>query len=408
MLGDEFVPDWRGDGNVWEAYRRTCDPSSQARRLFGSIRGQTILSSSGEPVNAMEGRSYLKDLDPSQPSGDANFIFAEHPDYNFDFCKHPWARYQQGHFFSDWRTIPVLYPIFSPGKVRGFSDIKIPSHYYYSSTPEYTYGWDPANLVINDVDEKEVAWSKKTNTIFWRGSTTGGGSSPPGFITSYQRHRFMETATGSSNASIPVVFADPPGSRNFTTVEVPLQAMNSEIMDTAFTKAVGCGGFPEGCRGMTNHYRFTKSVPLGEHWKHKYLIDFDGMGYSARSFAFLASESALVKATVYREFFSDWIQPWLHYIPLSQSYKEVYNIYGYFSGPTASMLAAANSKSQPLSGPEKLAAAGDMRLRRIAQAGRQWKRTIGRKVDMETYVYRLCLEFARLYADDREAMSYKN
>jgi hypothetical protein len=144
---------------------------------------------------------------------------------------------------------------------------------------------------------------------------------------------------------------------------------------------------------------------------------------------------------VYREFFSDWIQPWwdwsthqyvteayniylrLHYIPLSQSYKELYNIHAYFSGPTPSMLTAANSTSQPPSGPETLDTAGEKRLKRIARAGRQWKRTIGRKVDMESqsfplslfgieltwliaYVYRLCLEFARLYADDREAMSY--
>jgi hypothetical protein len=86
--------------------------------------------------------------------------------------------------------------------------------------------------------------------------------------------------------------------------------MNNEFMDVGFTKAVGCDGFPGGCKGMTRHYRFTTPVPLGEHWKHKYLVDFDGMGYSARSFAFLESNSALIKATVYREFFSDWIQPW--------------------------------------------------------------------------------------------------
>jgi hypothetical protein len=69
---------------------------------------------------------------------------------------------------------------------------------------------------------------------------------------------------------------------------------------------------------------------------------------------------------------------------------------------------------------------GDKQLHRIARAGRQWKATIGRKVDMEStyaliacdirheltrslaaYVYRLCLEWARLWADDRDAMSYK-
>ena len=71
---------------------------------------------------------------------------------------------------------------------------------------------------------------------------------------------------------------------------------------------------------------------------------------------------------------------------------------------------------------------GDRRLRRIARAGQQWKRSIGRRVDMEgmfcvfislfflswcgtlisllVYVYRLALEWARLVADDREAMGF--
>lgn len=92
-------------------------------------------------------------------------------------------------------------------------------------------------------------------------------------------------------------------------------------MNTAFTKAVGCGGFPGGCEGMQRHYRFSKHVPMGELWRHKYLLDVDGMGYSARVMALLASDSAVLKATVYREFFTEWIQPWYEllssFLPLS-------------------------------------------------------------------------------------------
>lgn len=50
---------------------------------------------------------------------------------------------------------------------------------------------------------------------------------------------------------------------------------------------------------------------------------------------------------------------------------------------------------------------GDAELRKIATAGREWMFTIGRKIDMEIYVYRLCIEWARLNSDDRDAMSYK-
>ncbi|KAG8991784.1 capsule-associated protein CAP1 [Tulasnella sp. 427] len=162
---------------------------------------------------------------------------------------------------------------------------------------------------------------------------------------------------------------------------------------------------------MRKDHRFADAVPLGEHWKYKYLIDFDGMGYSARLFAFLMSESAVIKSTVYKEFFSDWIQPWLHYIPLSSHYSEIYNIHAYFSGAAPSMIEALGKANQTSNQDVKIVTDawhdGDAQLRKIARAGRKWKMTIGRKVDMEIYVYRLCLEYARLWSDDREAMSYK-
>lgn len=69
----------------------------------------------------------------------------------------------------------------------------------------------------------------------------------------------------------------------------------------------------------------------------------------------------------------------LHYIPLSQSYQELYDIYAFFSGATPSMMKAINSTASTIQKSED----GERRLRRIARAGKQWKKTIGRPVDME-------------------------
>jgi hypothetical protein len=118
----------------------------------------------------------------------------------------------------------------------------------------------------------------------------------------------MSSDHGTGNVTI--VFADPPGTDNFVFAKVPIARINGEIMDTAFTKAIACAQYPGGCDALKRDHRFAEPVPLGEHWKHKYLIDFDGMGYSARLFAFLASDSAVIKSTVYKEFFTEWIQPW--------------------------------------------------------------------------------------------------
>jgi hypothetical protein len=179
VLGGPFKPDWGNDGNVWEAWRRTCGLQSPARRLYSSLRNPF----------GMEANHHLGA--PEQgPGGD--FRFVKGTSAVVDFCSYPHAHYMQGHFFSDWRTIPALYPVFSPAKAKGFSDIRIPSHYYWGSTPSYTYGWDPVNLELKDVDPMEVPWEKKIDKIFWRGATTGGGTHPPGFTPRYQRHRLVK------------------------------------------------------------------------------------------------------------------------------------------------------------------------------------------------------------------------
>ena len=170
LSGTRF-PDWHGEGNVWEAYRRTCDPGTAARRLFSSFR-----ASSTNKTSQLAARS-------------EEFVFARGTAGNYSFCTNPWAHYNQGHFYSDWRTVAAVFPIFSPAKASGYLDIRIPSHYYYAQTRRYTYGWDPVNLELHPVDHMETPWELKSDKVFWRGASTGGGSSPPGFAGQYQRHR---------------------------------------------------------------------------------------------------------------------------------------------------------------------------------------------------------------------------
>jgi hypothetical protein len=118
------------------------------------------------------------------------------------------------------------------------------------------------------------------------------------------------SSDNSNVTNLTTLFALPHGTNHFAQAEVPLHALNAEVMDVAFTKATTCAGYPGDCEGLKQDHRFAEAVSLGGHFAHKYLLDLDGHGYSARFLAFLASESAVIKSTIYREFFSDWIQPW--------------------------------------------------------------------------------------------------
>ncbi|KAF8688390.1 putative lipopolysaccharide-modifying enzyme, partial [Rhizoctonia solani] len=428
----KLIPDWHGTGSVWDAFRKTCPPGTEARRLFHSIQGhgsrpsafsrvQTHLqSNTGDSSDTTTTNSSDKEnnQDPYQGAG-SDFSFVPSTQEAFDYCAHPSAHTHSGHFFSDWRTIPALYPVLSPAKAPGFSDLVIPSHYYYASTKRYTYGYDSINTVVKDVDDMEFPWDRKVEKIFWRGATTGGGSSPPGFMA-----QFVRMSSSQSEHNRTVVYAHPSKPNEYFAHKVPHKDLNEHAIDAAFTKAVGkavfharaqstltlypgCAEYPTGCAGMMKEMRFADPVALGEHWKYKYLLDLDGQSYSARFLAFLASQSAVIKATVYREFWTDWIVPWVHYIPLSGGYDELYNIHAYFSQPSAKMAAIAKADEYNATATVEEPSEGDALLKKIALAGRTWKRTTGRKVDMEAYVYRLCLEYARLWADDRDGWSFK-
>ena len=118
-------------------------------------------------------------------------------------------------------------------------------------------------------------------------------------------------ASDDSTGNRSIIFADPPGSDEYISAQVPTGALNKEMMDVAFVKVVGAHNYPGGIGALIMDHRFDDGgVNLGDHWRHKYLVDIDGMGYSGRFFSFLESDSAVMKATVYREFFEQWVQPW--------------------------------------------------------------------------------------------------
>ncbi len=110
-----------------------------------------------------------------------------------------------------------------------------------------------------------------------------------------------------------IIFPDPSTTKetSFISATVPTAELNKGMFDIAFTKSIGCDLYHDGgCEQMREDFRFADAVRLTDHYKYKYIIDVDGMGYSAHFLAFMGSESAVLKTSVYREFFSDWIQPW--------------------------------------------------------------------------------------------------
>ncbi len=124
---------------------------------------------------------------------------------------------------------------------------------------------------------------------------------------------------------------------------------------------------------------------MKKQYNYKFLPDADGNSFSARFRGFLRSTSLPLKATVYAEWHDDRIVPWVHFVPLDNTFQDIFPVLEYFADG---------------SGP------GDAAAQFIAEMGREWSEKVLRREDMRLYVWRLLLEWARVCDENRHALGY--
>ncbi|TPX30593.1 hypothetical protein SmJEL517_g05876 [Synchytrium microbalum] len=169
-----------------------------------------------------------------------------------------------------------LYPVLSPTKIHPcFADIVVPPVYYSTVSPSLT---------------DDVKWEDKEAKLFWRGSTSGGHA-VNGNWRQFHRQRFM------------------------------LLAKNRTDVDVAFTNIIQCD--EADCEAQKLEFPTVPQEPWEEHIKHKWLFDTDGNSFSGRFTRLLRSKSLVFKSTIMIEYFSDWVLPYVHYIPVSLSYDDL-------------------------------------------------------------------------------------
>ncbi|EAU90335.2 CAP1 [Coprinopsis cinerea okayama7 len=146
-------------------------------------------------------------------------------------------------------------------------------------------------------------------------------------------------------------------------------------------------GSPLNCEGrmcdkVGDMYEFRKVQGGKEQGRYKFVMDVDGNGWSSRFKRLITSNSLIFKSTVYPEWFTDRIQPWVHYVPIQLDLSDLLDTLYFFRG-------------DPSQHNHHLDLAAKM-----ADAGRQWSKRYWRKEDMVAYMFRLFLEYARVMGDE--------
>ncbi|KAF8184983.1 glycosyl transferase family 90-domain-containing protein [Mycena galopus ATCC 62051] len=177
---------------------------------------------------------------------------------------------------SDFTT--DLWPLLSMTKISCFSDILFPGVYYYEST-----WWSGKFAYPND-----IPWEDKSPMLYWRGMSNGGHIRGQNY-RDFPRFRLIKLARNHSDL---------------------IDARMTTFAETHCT---------ENCdrEGIIKEYGIEgPSASREEVYRFKYLLDIDGNTFSGRYLGLLRSGSLVFKSTAFEEYFSDWMRPYEHYIPV--------------------------------------------------------------------------------------------
>jgi hypothetical protein len=186
--------------------------------------------------------------------------------------------------------------------------------------------------------------------------------------------------------------------------------LNSKVFDVAFTRLSGCGDeYTCNITRLLPLYRFSEAIPFSDSHKWKLLLDIDGQAYSGRFLSLLKMGSAVMKSTIYEEFFTDYLIPWVHVIPVSLGYEEIYNTYAYFLGIPDDVedderlegvwknengleqneemrkLLKDWKEGQGMNGASEKWKGDREGLKKIAEEGKEWSKKVSTRASMEAY-----------------------
>ncbi|KAM0753095.1 hypothetical protein T439DRAFT_311762 [Meredithblackwellia eburnea MCA 4105] len=283
-----------------------------------------------------------------------------------DVCNSP--QYRHFHCTTSWvyqHHPTAVLPLFTPGVQRRFGDIHA--------------------LIVEQLDlfqEHDPTWEERPFTsLQWRGQTSGPlwESKTPWKTTQRARlHLLSHQESGSRK----IVITDE--NDVMRSVEVPNYRLNPLFLDAGMIgPAVQCVKEDGTCDKMNEVFQgYDKRISFDRASLYKYVLDVDGNSWSGRFRRLMMSNAAVVKATIFPEFWSDWAIPWLHFIPIQVDYSDMWDVMAFFRG-------GLNGEG-----------AHDALGKEIADAGKEWVRECFRYPDLEAYQYRLMLEYGRLYNDE--------
>jgi hypothetical protein len=197
-------------------------------------------------------------------------------------------------------------PFFTDPTSFPATDLAFP--YFSNTKPNNAYADIIACLYNNagcmtknlNVDKfSSVPWAQKENRLVWRGSSTGGQVGGKYSLAHYPRFRIIDW---SKNTPL----------RHKINVDI---ALTSYYQPQATIDLLS----------LKTTYPLVTYQTIETQFKAKYLLVIDGHTWANRTAAFLCAGSVVLFTTVFNDWVSRQIKPWVYYVPLEMDYSDLDN-----------------------------------------------------------------------------------
>ncbi|KAK3383054.1 glycosyltransferase family 90 protein [Lasiosphaeria ovina] len=376
-----------------------------------------------------------------------------------DFCYSCARPQSKGQFLSDWslsqdlchqsdllrlhsfhmtaselRPLQELLPVFSRSKTDSYSDILIPMR-RVAEIPDGKGG------EILDVKWKKLYWRGKVDRRHLsRGLLHGGhqerlvhafnnASAGSDTVTAVlpvpvpgngDRFVYGQVSTAGLNALLPVDIGF--SSRIHSDSETCSASSTNHLVGAANTTAGsvrGSSGLCDDAASVATRRRHEAEFgtrPVADPLRFQYVLVMDtDTGPPADFLRTLRSGSVPFYASIFREWFTDRLTPWVHFVPVDLRFHALHSTLAYFAGVSIfNGPAQQTPDGQPANTPAAAIIDGrhvnmnphDDDARWIADEGRRWAAKAVRREDMQVYLFRLLLEWGRVVDDRRDELAF--
>ncbi|KAI0006490.1 glycosyltransferase family 90 protein [Xylariaceae sp. FL0662B] len=321
-----------------------------------------------------------------------------------DFCFSCVMPHSQGQFLQDWdmslntchqpdifnlhdfHTTPHRYelyqdllPLFSRSKAGGFNDIIMP-------------------LIRPDIDQEPDAktFDEKKNLVYWQGDIKDSKTITQQSFHGGHRNRLIRLTNNPSVTDkvsmLLGVYVN--AQEKFQYEDTRVQEANGPLpFETSFTNVEPCDDVD--CRLLLQEFG---SKEPGTALENRYVMLLDSAdGPPPNLLRTLRSNSVPVLSSIFREWHTERLMPWVHFIPIDARYHALHSTLSYFIGLKGRGV---------VNGRQPLTEGRTEDARWIAEEGRKWANKALRREDMEVYLFRLLLEWGRVIDDDRDKLGF--